>query len=673
MAQSVIGALRVNLGLDSANFQKGAQKVSPALKAMKAQFVAVSAAAAAFGTAVSAAALKSAQEIDRAAKSARRLDASIGGFRALELAAGEAGVSLSGLANDVQTMNRELANVGTSGNADRALEKLGLSVADLAGLDADEKVAVIADRVNALGLSAGEATAVLRDLGVRNREMALLMIQGGDAIRGARAAIEDYGLALDSADAGAIEAANDQIARLGFIGQYAGQQLALQLVPAMGQLATVMTDSLREGGLLRGVIDGLAENVVRISTYVGTAATVFGVRYVGGLVAARLATLTFSGALTVLRGALIRTGVGALVVAAGELVYQFSRLVSASGGFGDAMSLLGDIAQEVWLRMGQGGQGLYKIISGAATGIGAAFMRAFAWIGEKWDSLVNGMREPFNKLMGAMGLDAEIGASDLGGTLGGVADAWKADALASIGEGGALIKKAATTPLDSLNKLREVLAGSAEDADGAADAADRLNNSLAGVDGGGAGGAGGGAGGVKGAADQAKDTLTDLQKKAQSAAGAIQQSFTSSFKGVLTGAQSLGDGVASVLSKLSDMLLDQAGNALFSGISNVLGSAITGIPGFANGTDSAPGGLAWVGEQGRELVNLPRGSQVIPNHKLGGLGGGKLDVGVSIGETGGLIATIRDEAGRVVASAEQGIVRKSVAGVYAASRERRIG
>ena len=35
-------------------------------------------------------------------------------------------------------------------------------------------------------------------------------------------------------------------------------------------------------------------------------------------------------------------------------------------------------------------------------------------------------------------------------------------------------------------------------------------------------------------------------------------------------------------------------------------------PGFARGTDFAPGGWAMVGERGPELVNLPRGSQVIP-------------------------------------------------------------
>lgn len=43
--------------------------------------------------------------------------------------------------------------------------------------------------------------------------------------------------------------------------------------------------------------------------------------------------------------------------------------------------------------------------------------------------------------------------------------------------------------------------------------------------------------------------------------------------------------------------------------------------GYANGTNFAPGGLAWVGERGPELVNLPRGSRVIPNHELRSGGG----------------------------------------------------
>jgi hypothetical protein len=65
------------------------------------------------------------------------------------------------------------------------------------------------------------------------------------------------------------------------------------------------------------------------------------------------------------------------------------------------------------------------------------------------------------------------------------------------------------------------------------------------------------------------------------------------------------------------------------GLFSSLFKGIFGLFGFADGTDYAPGGLAWVGERGRELVRMPRGAQVIPNHRLnsaGGGGGGRLKV-----------------------------------------------
>lgn len=43
-----------------------------------------------------------------------------------------------------------------------------------------------------------------------------------------------------------------------------------------------------------------------------------------------------------------------------------------------------------------------------------------------------------------------------------------------------------------------------------------------------------------------------------------------------------------------------------------------GVTGYASGTNFAPGGMSLVGEQGPEIVNLPRGSEVIPNHEIGG-------------------------------------------------------
>lgn len=92
---------------------------------------------------------------------------------------------------------------------------------------------------------------------------------------------------------------------------------------------------------IASVLIKVADNLARVITYAGTAATAFGVYYVGALVAANAATVTLSGSLAFLRAAMVRTGLLALVVLAGELVHQLMRLVEATGGVTAAFAELG--------------------------------------------------------------------------------------------------------------------------------------------------------------------------------------------------------------------------------------------------------------------------------------------------------------------------------------------
>ena len=634
MGKSVIGALRVNLGLNSAKFERGAKRVKSPLAAMKKQFLAVAAVAAAAGGAISAMALAGAQDLDRAAKSARRLGASIGGFRALELAAGEAGVSLSSMTNDIQTIDREIASIGKSGNAQRALDALGISAQQLSGSDADEKLALIADRVKALGLTTGETTSILRDLGVRNREMVLLMLNGGEAIRAARRDVEDYGLAVNSVDAGKIEQANDRIERLGLVTQYLGQRLALELVPALGQMAQGITNSLRTGGALRGVLDGLAANVKRLTTYLAVAVTGFGVRYVAALVAAKLATATLSGALVFLRGALIRTGIGALVVIAGELVYQISRMVTKVGGFGEALSLLKGVAAEVWDRMMLGASSLAASLSATWDGIKGGFISMLASLQERWATFLGTLAGAIRNVPKMGDLSNQMAGSSFellsrSSATEQVAERYSGAAASGRARADALAQ-AANAPLKSIEALRAALKGTTEETEDGTTAANRLTDALGNL-------GGAGAGRVK----PVKEEIEDLSEGLQS----VKSSAKSAFAGLVTGAKSFKDALKDVAANLATVLANQAFESLF-------GSLFGGIGAFANGTLSAPGGLALVGERGPELVNLPRGSQVNTaqaTRSLLGAAQNRLHVSVGVDDSGYLVPLIQDVSGNVSA------------------------
>nr|WP_313023120.1 phage tail length tape measure family protein [Brucella intermedia] len=91
------------------------------------------------------------------------------------------------------------------------------------------------------------------------------------------------------------------------------------------------------------------------------------------------------------------------------------------------------------------------------------------------------------------------------------------------------------------------------------------------------------------------------------------------------------------VSRLAQMLVEMGTNNIINGLfanfggglfgggfkaNTTLGNFLKGIPGFATGTNSAPGGLALVGERGPELLNIPRGAQVIPNDILGSIARG---------------------------------------------------
>ncbi|QDP53948.1 MAG: putative tail length tape measure protein [Prokaryotic dsDNA virus sp.] len=125
-----------------------------------------------------------------------------------------------------------------------------------------------------------------------------------------------------------------------------------QAVSVLGTSFTLFVGELdsalgASAALAEGIIL-LAENIDRIAIYAATAAGVIGGAYVAAMVTAAAKTLTLSRALITLRKAFIRTGIGALVVLAGEMIYQFTELVKTTGGVGKAFVQLGNVAGAVW-------------------------------------------------------------------------------------------------------------------------------------------------------------------------------------------------------------------------------------------------------------------------------------------------------------------------------------
>src|SRR5690606_26866986 len=236
------------------------------------------------------------------------------------------------------------------GAAVGALRRLNLTAAELQALPLDQRIVAIQDALTRF-VPEAERAAVASDLFGDRAALAFLRIDSA-TLRDAARDVQDFGVAVSAAEAAQIERTGDAIARLSLIWTGLVNRLTVAVAPALETAATRLADMARATGPIGQAITVLFENLGRLATYAITFATVMAGRWVAGMAAAALSVRGLATALVFLRGALIRTGIGALIVGAGELVYQFSQLVARVGGVGEAFRLLGDLAREVWSRIG---------------------------------------------------------------------------------------------------------------------------------------------------------------------------------------------------------------------------------------------------------------------------------------------------------------------------------
>ena len=358
------------------------------------------AAAAAFGT----------QAILGAAESYTKMDNSL---RALGLSASEAQSRLS-----------EVAGIATRTRAPlestlQLYSRLSLAAGDLGASSAQLSrfTETVGMSLSAAGIGANEASGAL--------------LQLSQALSGGIVRAEEFNSIVEGAfplarlAAQGIDEAGGSVSRLRnlvidgkvssqefFAAILAGSDQAREAFGATsvtsGQALTALNNSftLLVGGVDRAVgatnaianaIVFVADNLGRIASIAVAAGLAFAGQYVVGAIAAARATITFSTALTTLRAALIRTGIGALVVGAGELIYQFSQLVQRVGGLGTAFSLLGELTGNVWSGMIKSAGAIPPALNGVWEGMKAGFFMALSQMATKFHDFVwviaNGLQD----------------------------------------------------------------------------------------------------------------------------------------------------------------------------------------------------------------------------------------------------------------------------------------
>lgn len=251
-----IGGLYIELGADTKDFDgkvdKAEKKTSDLAKEMKegvrtaAKWGAAMAAAAAVGLGkIIADSLKA---VDAQAKMAKQLGGTIKGLKALEIAGGHAGVPIEVMKEAMAALNKQLLEAETgSSTVSIAFKQLGIDAGALADMDVDERLAVVADAIHTMGLNATDTAGFLRAMGLDQKELIPLMIDGGDAIRDAAKFVEDYGLALSEVDAAKVELANDAWNDALEIIKSAKNFIAVEFAPILKMISEKLIEAAKNG------------------------------------------------------------------------------------------------------------------------------------------------------------------------------------------------------------------------------------------------------------------------------------------------------------------------------------------------------------------------------------------------------------------------------------------
>jgi hypothetical protein len=371
--------------------------------------VAVAAAGSALVAAAGAMIRSGLQVVDGQAKLAASLATTTESVQVLARAGDLAGVSMGEIEQATMQLTRRLAQAAQgTGPAVEALQRLNLAADELRRLPLDQRIAAIQDALAQYVPEAQRAAVASKLFGDR----AALVFSRIDTatLRQAAEDVRDFGVAVSDQDARQIERTNDALSRLGLIWRGLSNQLAVAAAPALEAVANAMAALARTTGPLGQAIRLLFDNIGRLAATVTAFVGFMAGRWVAGLVAAAVSVRGLATALVLLRGAIIRTGIGALIVGAGELVYQFGRLVQGAGGFGNALELLGNVARAVWDGIKATTSSFVDSFRALRSDVEAIWLRLMRFLAGKWADFLGQIAPTFNRISDAIGAGFEIDA-----------------------------------------------------------------------------------------------------------------------------------------------------------------------------------------------------------------------------------------------------------------------
>jgi len=256
---AVIGSLRVNLGIDSAQFATGVKKAQSSLGVLGASLkaFAVGAVAALSVGAIGRAIDSVIDKADELGKTAQKIGIPVEELSKLEYAAKLADVSLEQLSTGVGKLSKNMAAIqgGNGGDAAKALRAIGVSATDALGRlrPTSEVMADIAEKFSRMRDGAGKTALAMAIFGKSGEELIPLLNAGKKGLADSAAEAEKLGIVISGPTAKAAEAFNDNLTRLHAAGAGLTTQVSAALLPALVDLTNAFVENVKNGELAKNI------------------------------------------------------------------------------------------------------------------------------------------------------------------------------------------------------------------------------------------------------------------------------------------------------------------------------------------------------------------------------------------------------------------------------------
>ena len=307
-------------------------------------------------------------------------------FQRWSAASATVGIEQEKLADILKDVNDRVGDFLQTGGGPMAdffeniAPRVGVTADQFARLSGPEALQLYVDSLERAGVSQQEMTFYLEAMASDTTRLIPLLQNGGAEMTRLGAQAQALGAVLDTDAIAAMRRSELALVSIGQVFTGVRNRIAVALAPSLEAVANAFVALASSTSPISRAFDTFLANLDRLGIYAGTFATFLAGRWVAAVAAAALSVRGLATTLVVLKGALIRTGIGALIVGAGELVYWFTRLASGAGGFGEAMRLLKDVTVEVWerIKMGASAAGaqatamFFDLKADAATGMAGA-------------------------------------------------------------------------------------------------------------------------------------------------------------------------------------------------------------------------------------------------------------------------------------------------------------